>query len=483
MLSIQFLGGAVVDSLCPVASKVHVFTSSEKTYDQTLNQSNLTFNNNKFYILQVLQKDDDSNSYYFWTRWGRVGVPGQNALAGPMGKDKAIDLFEKKLHDKTCKGEYTKIEIAYDDEEETKTAVVPKSSSKTLKISGKVTLQRALSILDHRLQSLINLIFDMKMMNNQMKEIGYDAKKMPLGKLAKSTIQQGYVVLNDLTEVLKKKGARSELEKLSSKFYSLIPHDFGFQKMSNFILDSQEKVNAKLDMLQSLSDMQVATKLLDQGTSPEENLIDANYRKLQCKIKPVDHSSKEYNLIQQFITDTKGSYKIDLIDVFEVDRNGELSRFKKEIGNRILLWHGSGIGNFVGILSQGLRIAPPEAPVSGYRFGKGIYFADMLEKSAGYCRAYNSEACALLGDVACGVFNVKYGSDFNANNLPKGTHSTLGAGNIAPPQESWGKLDKDVRVPLGKPKSASGGGWGHNEYIVYDVAQVKLRYLIRMKLG
>jgi hypothetical protein len=34
---------------------------------------------------------------------------------------------------------------------------------------------------------------------------------------------------------------------------------------------------------------------------------------------------------------------------------------------------------------QGLRIAPPEAPVTGYMFGKGIYFADMVSKSANYC--------------------------------------------------------------------------------------------------
>lgn len=33
----------------------------------------------------------------------------------------------------------------------------------------------------------------------------------------------------------------------------------------------------------------------------------------------------------------------------------------------------------------GLRIAPPEAPVSGYMFGKGVYFADMFSKSANYC--------------------------------------------------------------------------------------------------
>ena len=465
-----------------MASQVHVFSSSEKTYDQTLNQSNLTFNNNKFYILQVLQKDNDANSFYFWTRWGRVGVPGQNALAGPMGKDKATDMFEKKLHDKTSKGEYTKIEISYDDEEE-KTAVVVAKPKKGLKVSVSVNLPKSTSILDHRLQNLINLIFDMKMMNNQMKEIGYDAKKMPLGKLAKSTIQQGYEALNELMDALKKKSIRSELERLSSKFYSLIPHDFGFQKMSTFILDSEEKVKTKLDMLQSLSDMQVATKLLDQGSSPEENLLDANYRKLDCHLKPVDPSSKEYQKIHQFINDGKGSYKIQLMDVFTVERKGEKERFKKDIGNRIMLWHGSGIGNFVGILSQGLRIAPPEAPVSGYRFGKGIYFADMIEKSAGYCRAYNSEACALLGDVACGNFSLKYGSDCNANNLPKGTHSTLGVGNIAPPKESWDFIEKDLQIPLGKPKEVKTAGWGHNEYIVYDVCQVRLRYLIKMKLG
>ena len=39
---------------------------------------------------------------------------------------------------------------------------------------------------------------------------------------------------------------------------------------------------------------------------------------------------------------------------------------------------GSRLTNYVGILSQGLRIAPPEAPSTGYMFGKGVYFADMV---------------------------------------------------------------------------------------------------------
>jgi poly [ADP-ribose] polymerase len=39
---------------------------------------------------------------------------------------------------------------------------------------------------------------------------------------------------------------------------------------------------------------------------------------------------------------------------------------------------------YVFLSLQGLRIAPPEAPVTGYMFGKGVYFADSSSKSANY---------------------------------------------------------------------------------------------------
>ena len=45
--------------------------------------------------------------------------------------------------------------------------------------------------------------------------------------------------------------------------------------------------------------------------------------------------------------------------------SGEAARFRpfQSLPNRKLLWHGSRTSNYAGILSQGLRIAPPEAPV------------------------------------------------------------------------------------------------------------------------
>lgn len=100
----------------------------------------------------------------------------------------------------------------------------------------------------------------------------------------------------------------------------------------------------------------------------------------------------------------------------------------------MLLWHGSRLTNFVGILSQGLRIAPPQAPVTGYMFGKGVYFADMSSKSANYCftNPENNTGILILCQVALGECNEKMHADYLASNLPDGKHSTKGVGKTAP---------------------------------------------------
>ena len=68
----------------------------------------------------------------------------------------------------------------------------------------------------------------------------------------------------------------------------------------------------------------------------------------------------------------KAKYNLTILDAFTVSRHSESERFEPwlDLHNHQLLWHGSRVSNFVGILSQGLRIAPPEAPVTGYMFGK-----------------------------------------------------------------------------------------------------------------
>jgi poly [ADP-ribose] polymerase len=122
------------------------------------------------------------------------------------------------------------------------------------------------------------------------------------------------------------------------------------------------------------------------------------------EMTPLSPQSTEYQELENYLQKTKGNthylnYKVE--DIFRIERNGEFDRFEesefgKMAADRRLLWHGSRTTNFGGILSQGLRIAPPEAPSTGYMFGKGVYLADMSSKSANYCNHHTSGNVGLL---------------------------------------------------------------------------------------
>lgn len=110
------------------------------------------------------------------------------------------------------------------------------------------------------------------------------------------------------------------------------------------------------------------------------NPLDACYRKLKADIKPIEKNSTTFSQICNVIKNTHGAthhwYTMDVLDVFEIQREGEVQRFEKHknLSNHQLLWHGSRLMNFVSILSKGLKIAPPEAPG-----GKNIPSVDDIE--------------------------------------------------------------------------------------------------------
>ncbi|PIO53398.1 Poly(ADP-ribose) polymerase catalytic domain protein, partial [Teladorsagia circumcincta] len=151
----------------------------------------------------------------------------------------------------------------------------------------------------------------------------------------------------------------------------------------------------------------------------------------------VDHDSAEFERVKLYMENTHGEthtlFKLEIVDVIRIDREGEAKKFKADIGNRRLLWHGSGTTNYGGILSQGLRIAPPEAPVTGYMFGKGVYFADMASKSANYCRVFsdNTDGLMLLCDVALGKVKEEINAKDHSLKTIKGYNSVQGAATFA----------------------------------------------------
>jgi hypothetical protein len=123
------------------------------------------------------------------------------------------------------------------------------------------------------------------------------------------------------------------------------------------------------------------------------------------------------------------------------------------LDNHLLLYHGSKPFNYLGILSQGLRIAPPEAPPTGYMFGKGVYFADVFEKSLGYCYDYNNNGeqsqIMLMCEVACGKSYEAIQSEY-IEKLKPGFHSCKGVGINQPNYNNMITLPNGVQLPFGK---------------------------------
>eukprot|EP00043_Microstomoeca_roanoka_P016452 m.168165 g.168165 ORF g.168165 m.168165 type:complete len:169 (+) comp16464_c0_seq11:63-569(+) len=154
----------------------------------------------------------------------------------------------------------------------------------------------------------------------------------------------------------------------------------------------------------------------------------------------------------------------------------------------LYIFHVSCIKCLLLIVIKGLRIAPPEAPVTGYMFGKGVYFASMVSKSANYCFTSrgNDTGVLLLCEVALGDMYERLQSEYTAADSCKaaGKNSTWGIGKTTPDPKETATLEDGVTVPLGKgvenPKAA-GGSLLYDEFIVYDTAQIKMRYVIKMK--
>jgi poly [ADP-ribose] polymerase len=384
-----------------------------------------------------------------------VGERGQSSLLGDGSLIDAVKNFEKKFREKSGlkwsdrgqepkTGKYAYIERSYDpdsDEEEDTSSNVDANVEEPRKKSTE-------SVLEPAVQNLMKLIFNQSYFDATMTELNYDANKLPLGKLSKGTIARGFQALKDLAVHISGSGVQSgaEVERLSNLYYSVIPHAFG-RNRPPIILDN-DHLKKEIELLESLSDMKEAAAMLKSTLQDGDGIhrLDKQFQGLNMnEMSPIDHKSQEFTELEAYLNDSKGdthymTYKVE--DIFRIERQGELDRFEKSKFSKIssqrrLLWHGSRVTNFAGILSQGLRIAPPEAPVSGYMFGKGIYLADMSSKSANYCCAYSSGRTALLllceaelGNPMHELTNASYNADEDAR--AKGMHSTWGKGMTGP---------------------------------------------------
>lgn len=519
MVTVVKRGAAPVDPTSGLIFTHQVYSNAESVWDAMLNQTEVGSNKNKFYVIQLLHPIGNDAQCSLYTRWGRVGENGASQIKGPWPSASAIGEFKKQFRSKSgvawpqrfgmvaAKGKYTWLERVFEDEDNK-----AESSGSNSKEDEPVPESKLLP----ELQAFCNLIFSSKLIDAHLSSMNYDANKLPLGKLAKSTILNGFAALKKLAEVVEHPdgdmakslgGFQTACETLTSEYYSIIPHVFG--RMRPTVIRDQDLLKRELNLVDALGDMEIAHKLINTTINVDDdgkplNPLDAHFRSLGLNsMDPVARDSSEFDTLTRYISDTHGQthhFRSAVLHAFRVERGAETSAWlakgydKLPAGDRMLLWHGSRTTNFAGILKQGLRIAPPEAPVTGYMFGKGVYFADMMSKSAGYCYASlsNKIGVLLLCEVAVKPFLEMNNANYNADEDCKKskTLATKGVGMVQPTnwQDAGMALGhqelEGVQMPKGEALQVNppGAFLMYNEYIVYDPSQIRLRYLLMVKM-
>jgi predicted DNA-binding WGR domain protein len=171
-------------------------------YSITLNQTNIGGNNNKFYIIQLLE--DDKGAYWTWNRWGRVGESGQNKLERMGSLDAAKKGFCAKFKDKAANDWTQRLNFK------------PKD--------GKYTI-----------------------VETEDKEDAGEDSSAPMGKLSKAQIEKGQAVLEQLSQAIDTNSGSHIYTTLSSQFYTLIPTNFGRQRPP--AISTIDKVREKEELL------------------------------------------------------------------------------------------------------------------------------------------------------------------------------------------------------------------------------------------
>ena len=463
-----------------------------------LNQTNIANNNNKFYVIQLL---DCNGTYAVWTRWGRVGEPGQNALKQGLSLGAAKTEFAKKFKEKTKNvwsdtirdsfksqpGKYTLLDMAEDDDDE------DGGNEPARKVSVKHVNKD--SKLPANVQAFVRKIYD-SATGNLKKNIDceFTSKgiKTPLGVLSLTQVERGDAVLDEIQAVLEGTG-KGNLEKLSNDYYTRIPHAHGRVKPPT--ITNKVMLKEKQELSQLMKDMLQISASGDKSAKESVLVtddVDSKYEAMGIHIASVDKGSVEWKNILVHISDhfvhkdhanmgPKGAnfdpknakvgpvpskvagLEKSIRNIFVLQRKEEADRFNHSVGNIHYLFHASRFENWVGILSRGL-LQPAAVTKLGVRrtdfgwLGSGVYFGSEWSTSAGYCQpGPDGTGCMLIQKVALGKVQTQLAID----------------GSITGPKPGFDSIHGDPDQP--------GSGFQDHEYCVYKDNQAMMNYLIEFE--
>lgn len=276
-------------------------------WDAALNQTVAAANNNKFYCLQLLV-DSAGQKFSTWTRWGRVGEFGQFASLGDDTLETAKKEFEKKFKAKSGlawenrlqppkKGKYTFIERNYEENSDSEDDNATGGEKKKKKAEEERPPVQ--STLTAPVQDLISFIFNKNHFMSAMASMSYDALKLPLGKLSKRTLRNGFQILKDLSELIADPALAQQkydtsfaaaTADLSDQYFTTIPHVFGRNRPP--VLSADPLIKKEIELLEALTEMEVANNIMESKQQDNIHELDRQFQSLgmeemtACKFAP-----------------------------------------------------------------------------------------------------------------------------------------------------------------------------------------------------
>jgi ankyrin repeat protein len=447
-----------------------------------------------FYRMQLL-RDTNRDVTVLFTRWGRIGEVGMNQRTAfgdlPSGESEFRKIFKQKSGNEwgtpfnPVQGKYKVLPLSLK-------TYKHNDFLKPLNYDGVPTS------LQPSVAAAMKVVTDVKLYHLQFQSFQINVEVLNFSNIPHSMIEEAETVLKEISRRNKKLSGgkvtdttemltlKQEVMDLSSRYYELIPK-LGYENVLIPPIVNDHDLKANFDLLHTLRNVEAASKMLlgaklrEKVVSPLDYIVSS----MQLRLEAVETESAEHQLLAKYVV--AGGHSMDKVaSIIRVERSSEADRIKQwsDVKNRKLLWHGSTNANFVGILSQGLKIAPREAPAIGWMFGKGLYFADYMTKSLGYTESGASHSFILLCEVVLGKMHTPDHSQ-TTSKAPKGCMSTYAEGYSGPDFSQSVYLKDGVEVPCGevvnyeysdkKPRLVS-----NSEYIVYDESQVRIRYLVHL---
>lgn len=341
---------------------------------------------------------------------------------------------------------------------------------KAAAVVAKPVKKKAASSLPAPLQTLVRYLYDEAkdaLTTTVAVKITAKGIETPLGILTLGQIAKGEAILDEAYEVFKSKSKKkaADLEKLSGDFFTAIPHRIGRTRkaVNEAIIDTLEEFHQKQETLQLMKDMLQVNG--EGGSVLFDSAVDEEYKALGCTITPLDKKQDKYEEIEEYVV--KSQVKMNSIKVkgvYALKRDDEWKTFASKISNQKLLFHGSNIRNWVGILTRGILL--PKIVVSlgvnrtdeGW-LGSGIYFGDAACTSACYAAAGKKGTSMIaVARVALGKVKKYHEITYGISKPPAGYDSCHG-----------------VRSDDGVDSE-----FDDDELVIYKSNQQRLEYLIEI---